>query len=171
MTFRDLKQGYPIHLLDKSSLRVTQGKVVSAGFPRLEANPVSGKTEMVVDISIEEGGKTASYVIPEGLAVTYAGNLVISTDKAALVGEVEALKASAEQILASMDRQKDIVAKSSAILAELSPAFKEKKENDKKFSDLEAAISHVNGTVAEMKNTVTEMKGMFEQIMAQKSNM
>ena len=88
---------------------------------------------------------------------------MISTDKAALVGEVEALKASAEQILASMDRQKEIVAKSSAILAELSPAFKEKKENDKKFSDLEAAISHVNDTVA-------EMKGMFERIMAQKSN-
>lgn len=148
MIFRDIKQGYPVHILNKQELTISQGKVASAGFPRLDTNPMSGKTEMVIDITVDDGsGKTGSYVIPEGLSVTYAGNLVLATEKAALAGEVEAMKSSAEQALAAVDRQREIVDKAGALLSELNPAYREKAENDKRFDALEGSVGELKGLV------------------------
>jgi hypothetical protein len=36
---------------------------------------------MVVDVTIEANSKTATYSIQENLSVTYAGDVVLSTDK------------------------------------------------------------------------------------------
>ena len=35
---------------------------------------------MVVDVTIELNSKTATYTIPENLSITYAGDIVLSTD-------------------------------------------------------------------------------------------
>lgn len=151
MIFRDIKQGYPVYILNKQDLTILQGKVASAGFPRLDTNPMSGKTEMVIDIAVDDGsGKTGSYVIPEGLSVTYAGNLVLATEKAALAGEVEAMKSSAEQALASVDRQREILDKTTALLSDLNPAFREKRENDKRFDDLESSVNELKDLVRQL---------------------
>lgn len=153
MIFRDIKQGYPVYILNKQELTISQGKVASAGFPRLDTNPMSGKTEMVIDITVDDGsGKTGSYVIPEGLSVTYAGNLVLATEKPSLAAEVEAMKSGAEQALASVDRQREILDKATALLAELNPAFREKRENDKRFDAIE-------GSVDELKDLVKALMG------------
>ncbi len=108
----------------------------SPGFPRLDTNPMSGKT--------------GSYVIPEGLSVTYAGNLVLATEKAALAGEVEAMKSGAEQALASVDRQREILDKATALLSDLNPAFREKRENDKRFDDLESSVNELKDLVRQL---------------------
>ena len=148
MIFRDIKQGYPVYILNKRELTISQGKVASAGFPRLDTNPMTGKTEMVVDVSVDDGsGKTGSYVIPEGLSVTYAGDLVLSTEKSGLSGEVEAMRSAAEQALASVDRQREIVDKAGALLSELNPAYREKAENDRRFDALEGSVGELKGLV------------------------
>lgn len=148
MIFRDIKQGYPVYILNKRELTISQGKVASAGFPRLDTNPMTGKTEMVVDVTVDDGsGKTGSYVIPEGLSVTYAGDLVLSTEKSGLSGEVEAMRSAAEQALASVDRQREIVDKAGALLSELNPAYREKAENDKRFDALEGSVGELKGLV------------------------
>lgn len=56
--------------------------------------------ETLVDVSIEINGSTRPYAIPDDLVVTYAGNLVLATDKSSLICEIEAMKNAAEQILA-----------------------------------------------------------------------
>lgn len=148
MIFRDIKQGYPVYILNKLELTISQGKVASAGFPRLDTNPMTGKTEMVVDVTVDDGsGKTGSYVIPEGLSVTYAGDLVLSTEKSGLSGEVEAMRSAAEQALASVDRQREIVDKAGALLSELNPAYREKAENDRRFDALEGSVGELKGLV------------------------
>lgn len=148
MIFRDIKQGYPVYILNKRELTISQGKVASAGFPRLDTNPMTGKTEMVVDVTVDDGsGKTGSYVIPEGLSVTYAGDLILSTEKSGLSGEVEAMKSAAEQALASVDRQREIVDKAGALLSELNPAYREKAENDRRFDALEGSVGELKGLV------------------------
>ena len=96
MLFKDIKQNYPVYILNKQDLSLTQGKAVQVPFPRMEMNQKTGKTEMVIDITIEANGKTATYVIPESLSVTYAGNLILSTDKMSLASEIEAMKNTAE---------------------------------------------------------------------------
>ena len=150
MYFKDLTQNSPVYILDKQSMTLTQGKVVSRGFPRMDISPMSGTSGMVVDISIESDGKTANYVIPESSSVTYAGNLVLSVDKPGLVSEVQAMKAGAEQHLASVDRQRQIIEKSTSRLEELDQTFKERQETDKRFSKIENSVNELKDMITQM---------------------
>ena len=85
---------------------------------------------MVVDVTIEANLKTATYSIPENLSVTYAGDVVLSTDKQRLMAEVEQMKNTAEKILESVPKQKEVVDKTTALLSELNAVYKEKKETE-----------------------------------------
>lgn len=155
MLFKDIKQNYPVYILDKQNMSVIQGVVTSVGFPRMDMNPKTGKTGMVVDVTIVANGKTATYSIPENLTVTYAENLVLSTDKQGLVNEIEAMKNTAEQVLASVDHQKEVIAKSSSLLAELNPMYKDKQETEERFTKIESSISRMEEM---MTNFINEFK-------------
>ena len=104
----------------------------------------------MVDVTIEVEGRTAVYTIPENLAVTYANNLVLSTDREGIAREVEAAKATAEQVLNSIDTQKAILKKANDLLAELNPAFKEKKATDERFNRIEGDMSELKGMVKDL---------------------
>lgn len=151
MLFKDIKQNYPVFILDKANVTFTQGKVVSVSFPHLDnSNPlVMGKT--VVDVVIEADGKSATYSIPENNTMVSAGNLVLSTDKDGIIREVEAMKSSSEQYLKSIDKQQEVLEKSTSLLAELNPEIKAKQESEKRLTNLE--------------NSMKELKGMFAEFM------
>ena len=152
MYFKELTQNSPVYIFDKQSMTLSQGKVVTRGFPRMDVNPTAGISGMVVDLAIEVNGKTANYVIPESSSVAYAGNLVLSVDKSGLATEVQAMKAGAEH-LASVEHQKQVLEKSTSLLEELDQTFKERQEADKRFSKIE--------------DSVNELKNMVSQIMKQ----
>lgn len=84
LLFKDIKQNYPVYILDTQEFSLIQGKATQVSFPRLEMNQKTGKTEMVVDVTIEANGKMATYAIPESHSVTYAGHLVLSIEKSGL---------------------------------------------------------------------------------------
>lgn len=65
LLFKDIKQNYPVYILDTQEFSLIQGKATQVSFPRLEMNQKTGKTEMVVDVTIEANGKMATYAIPE----------------------------------------------------------------------------------------------------------
>ena len=153
MYFKDLKQNYPVYILDKQTLTLTQGKAVAVGFPRMEMNPAAGKSGMVVDVSIVADGKTANYVIPENLSVTYAGNLVLSVDRQGLAGEVESMKVTAEHAIASVEQQKQILEKSTTLLAELNPTYREKQETEQRFSKIEASMGELKDMLSRLLNS------------------
>lgn len=167
MMFKDIKQNYPVYILNKQDLSVVQGKVVATTFPHVDMNaqkvtptaisPTNSLgNQMVVDVTIEAGGKTATYTIPESLSVTYAGNIVLSTDREGIAREVEALKSSAEQVLLSVEKQKEIVDKTTALLAELNPVYKEKKENEERFTKIESSVAEMKTMLS---NFIKEFKG------------
>ena len=74
---------------------------------------------MVVDVTIDAKGATKTYTIPETATITYAANLVLSTDKEGILREVEAMKSASEQALAQVDKHKDTIAKCDELLEEL----------------------------------------------------
>ena len=98
LLFKDIKQNYPVYILDTQEFSLIQGKATQVSFPRLEMNQKTGKTEMIVNVTIEANGKMATYAIPESHSVTYAGHLVLSTEKSGLTSEVEAQKANAHKV-------------------------------------------------------------------------
>lgn len=159
MLFKELKQNYPVYILDKQAVTFTQGKVISVSLPRMNVGngtmpmmPPSSPTAMLVDVTIEADGRTATYSIPENLAVTYAGSTVLSTDREGISREIEAMRATAEQVLSSVDRQKEILDKTQSLLAELNPAYKEKKETDERFNRIEGDMSEMKSMVRDLLN-------------------
>lgn len=157
MLFKEIKQNYPVYILDKQEFQIIQGKATAVSFPRVEMNQKTGRTEMVVDVTVEANGKTATYSIPENLSVTFAGNLVLSTDKQGLTGEVEAMVANADQILTSVQQAQKIKDTASAILADLNPVYKEKQETEKRFGKIE-------GSISDMKDMMQKQQKMMEEL-------
>lgn len=153
MTFKDIKQNYRIHILDKNEIKYMEGKVLSTSFPRMMM--IHNGTQSVIDITIECEGKTATYSIPEYLSVTYAGNLVLSTNKENIAKEVESMKHTAEQIIDSVDKQKEIIEKASHLLIDLNPSFKEKKDIEDRFNKIETNMT-------EMKNMLSSFIREFK---------
>lgn len=46
LLFKDIKQNYPVYILDTQEFSLIQGKATQVSFPRLEMNQKTGKTEM-----------------------------------------------------------------------------------------------------------------------------
>lgn len=154
MLFRDLKAGYPIYIFDRGEVKVSQGKVVDRGVPRLD--PRCGTTDMVVDVTIEHDGQTKTYTFKETTDVGYINNLVISIGRECILHEVEVMKTQSEQALAQVETHKSNVEKCTEILANLNPALKEKQETEARFSKLENSMSEMMNM---MKGLVKELKG------------
>lgn len=161
MAFKDVKQNYSVYILNKQDITITDGKVISVGFPHLDLStkPAMGQSQMVVDVTIEANSKTATYSIPENLSVTYAGDVVLSTDKQGLMAEVEQMKNTAEKILESVPKQKEVVDKTTILLSELNPIYKEKKETEQRFSKIEESISRMESTVNNFINSFNHAQG------------
>ena len=162
MLFRDIKQNYPVYILDKQEFCIIPGKATAVSFPRMDMNQKTGKTEMVVDVTVEANGKTATYTIPDSLSVTYAGNLILSTDKQGLANEVEAQRVNAEQILNSVPRAQKIIDTAPAILAELNPAYKEKQETEQRFGKIEKSISSMEELMKKQQEMISGFIKKFE---------
>ena len=157
LLFRDIKQNYPVYIFDNQEFSLIQGKAVEVGFPRLEMNPKTGKSEMVVDIAIEADGKKATYAIPESTSVTWAGNLVLFTDKSGLVSEVEAAVERAKLIIAAAPKAQKIIDKANSILADLNPVFKEKQETEQRFSKIESSIGRMEELMQKQQSMMSEL--------------
>jgi hypothetical protein len=162
MLFKDIKQNYPIHIFDKQDFRYIQGKATAVSFPKLEINPDTGKPEMMVSITIEAEGKTATYAIPENLSVSYANGFVFATDKGFLLAEAKAVKANAEQIIASAPKAQKIIDSSPTLFAELDPSFKEKQETEQRFGKIEGSISEMKELMKQQQEMMTNFIKKFE---------
>lgn len=162
MLFKDVKQNYPVHIFDKQNFRYVQGKATAVSFPKLEINPDTGKPEMMVSITIEAEGKTATYAIPEGLSVTYTGGLVFATDKSLLLTEAKAVKANAEQIIASVPKAQKIIDSATSVFAELDSTFKEKQETEQRFGKIEGSISEMKDIMHKQQQMLADFIKKFE---------
>lgn len=147
MQFKDVKQNYSVHILDKQNFEVVEGKITAVSFPRVEINQKTGRPETVVDVSIDAFGKNATYAIPENLSLTYAQNLVLSADKQGLMSAVEAEVAQAEQIIAAQEKAKSIIDKAPSIKALLNPIYKERQETEKRLDKIEDSVRSMKESI------------------------
>lgn len=154
MLFKDLKKSYPVFFFDRDAVRYYQGKVVSIAVPRYDAPNFGTQPQggLVVDVTIEADGATRTYTIPEASSLTYAANLVLSTDKDGIIREVEAIKSASEEALAQVDKHKDAVAKCEKLLEELNPVFAEKKAQDKRIEGIETEVKSLGALVRDFIN-------------------
>ena len=156
MLFKDLKQGYPVYILDKTDgITAMEGKVVSVSQPRFQPQQIAGgmmpsamqTAPMVVDVTIECAGETHTYIIPETSAVTYANNLVLSTEREGLLKEVEAQKRQSEDVMNSVPKHKKNIACGEGIMEEWNPVFADKKRQDERINGLEQKLDNLSSVL------------------------
>lgn len=155
--FRDLKQNQHVYLLRRNDgLHVSEGKVISVSPPHIDPTKIGSVNQMLVDVTIEENGKTKMFQIPDNLSVAYCDNneLTISSDRDCFVREVESIKS---QALDGVDRNKATIQQADKILSEYSPAFKEKRDSDERLSRMENTILAQNKSIDEIKTMITKL--------------
>ena len=161
MLFKDLKPGYPVFLLRKGDeIKALQGKTIKVSDPyfppaQIGQMPSMSTAQRVVDVTLEADGVTNTYSIPETLSVTYANNVVLSTDREGILRDVEAMKGQSEEVVRSVERHRSIIEDCEKILEEWNPAFAEKKEQDKRISVIE---SDVKGMKKMLTDFINEFK-------------
>lgn len=155
MTFKEIKAGYPIYMMNRSArpIAVSQGKVVNVSTPHLPplgtSLPQYGQT-MLVDVTVEANGINKTYTIPEGLEVTYANDLVLSTSKEGIVREAQAMLASKEEALANVDVLKADISDLQAIIEQWNPEYREKKANEARFGAIEKEMGDMKSMMKEL---------------------
>lgn len=133
--FKDLKQGFPIYILDTKNISVTQGRVtVPPTKPYFSANGAFN-ADMMVDVTVSVGGKTKTYTLNGDTEAGYdnSNSSIISTGKDLIVREIESLKSAS----------KAIVAKCSAVLSDFDPTQKDRNEMDDRLTRLENMLSQI----------------------------
>lgn len=148
MTFRELKQGYSIYVLDKDSMCVKQGKVMSVSTPHLDKKGFELGATLVVDIVLDVDGVINTYTFKEDTETGYFSSTVITVDKSNIIREVEATKAQSEEALSQVDIHKERIVKCNDILAEFNPAIKEKQAIDERFVKLEGSIDEIKNMLS-----------------------
>lgn len=141
MVFKDLKNGYPIHLLDRTALKYEQGKVIAVGLPHADVQP-GNYGKMLVDITIQTAdGKQCTYSVSDVEQIAYAGTLLLTCNKECTINEVRALNAQAEETLAKVEVAKETASKCKALLEELDTVFKDKQETQQRFHKIDERFS------------------------------
>ena len=149
MLFKDLKIGYPVYIFHKDGeKRITQGKVTAISPSRLPQTPSLQTMQMVVDVTIDDGGSSRTYAIPDNSSVTYSNGLVLSTDREGVIREVEILRNQCADELAKIDEYRKSVSECEKILAEWNPVFREKRETEERFSKLETSMSDLKSMMS-----------------------
>ena len=157
MLFKDLKIGYPVYIFHKDGeKRITQGKVTAISPSRLPQTPSLQTMQLVVDVTIDDGGSSRTYAIPDNSSVTYTNGLVLSTDREGVIREVEILRNQCADELAKIDEYRKSVSECEKILAEWNPVFREKRETEERFSKLETSMSDLKSM---MSGLIKELRG------------
>lgn len=139
MTFKELKIGYPVYLFDRNTVSASTGKVMmDPSVPRAD-NKMSWQ-HMVVDVPIQFGDSTKTFVLPDNQDTAYPDGYVLSTSRDVVLREIESMLTLNEQELAKAEQRKDIVSKCRELLCSFNPAFREKQENDIRFEKMEKRI-------------------------------
>ena len=157
MLFKDLKIGYPVYIFHKDGeKRITQGKVTAISPSRLPQTPSLQTMQMVVDVTIDDGGSSRTYAIPDNTSVTYTNGLVLSTDRDGVIREVEILRNQCADELAKIEEYRKSVSECEKILTEWNPVFREKRETEERFSKLETSMSDLKSM---MSGLIKELRG------------
>lgn len=150
MIFKDVKVGSYLHILDVNSLTYKAVKVSNVSLPRVDMR--SGKTDMVIDITTEDGN---TYTIQDSASIAYASNLILSADKGGLIAEIDNIKTKAEKTLADVDKARMTIDRIPMLMAELDDSVKDKQRTEQRFDKIESTL----GKLSEMVDKLVKSLG------------
>jgi len=147
--FQGLTQGGTISVLYRNIPKVAEGKVLSVSTHLPQYNPQQPLAMMngpVTDITVQVGSDTIPFVgLPaNGVVANFPDKgYFISTDRAAILREIESMIAASKQILESVPAHQKLVSDCEALLLELNPEKKKEAEQAKEMTELKNEIAEL----------------------------
>lgn len=160
--FQGLTQGASVSVLYKNIPRVADGRVISVNTHMPTFNPQQPMALMngpVTDITVQIGNETIPFAgLPaNGVIANFPEKgLFLSTDRSAIIREVEAMATASKQVLDSVPAHQKMVTDCEALLIELNPERKKEAKQEQELSDL-------RGQVAELKTMLSAFLGQAKK--------
>lgn len=164
MQFQGLTQGAIIPVLFKTVPKVEEARVVSVNthYPQPNpGNPMAVLNGPVTDITLAIGNDTQTFAgLPaSGSVASFPDKgIFISTDRAAVLSEVGAMRAASEQALSQVDAHRKMVADCDALLISLNPEKQKEIAQAKEMSDLKGEIAELKGMLSALLGTAKQKK-------------
>lgn len=156
LQFKDLKPNYPVFILNKNGeKKIHQGKVINVSPSATQNNMM--QMQMISDVTIECNGVTRTYSIPDSLTVTYSSDLVIATEIAGILQEVQVLKRQCEEELSKSDERKKDLKEYEKILSDWDPSLREKMETNERFEKIDERFNKMETSITDLKTTILDM--------------
>ena len=160
--FQGISQGATIPVLYKNIPRVADGRVISVNTHMPNYNPQQPLAMMngpVTDITLQIGNETVPFVgLPaNGVVANFPEKgLFISTDRSAVLREIEAMATASKQVLESVPAHQKMVTECENLLNELNP---ERKKDAQQAQEL----SSLRGEVAELRDLLRAALGQSKK--------
>ena len=152
--FSTLRKGASIYILDRTSEpEVKIGYVDNVTLPRPmypTYNPaVSLGTNMqrVVDITVRVDDDKKEFCVPADLSIHTYGDYTLSESKEAMISEVDSLMKNSQDILDSIDKEKQNVVAYQNILKTLNPVYAKEQERDTAIESLTQQVDGIHSAL------------------------
>lgn len=161
--FKDLKKGYQVHTLDTTNTpEYALGNVINVSEPRfqqIQPGQFQQLQDRVLDLTLEIGGKSLTYVVPENQNVAMANGITLSCEVEPIMNQLNAMRRNSEDVVNSVDKHRETMEKCNAILEEINPSFKQTREQDRKIKGLEDKVDKIGDSFDELKKLLIQKLG------------
>ncbi len=148
--FQGLSQGALLSILYKNEPRVVDGKVMSVNthMPAYNPNqPMAMLNGPVTDILVQVGNDTVPFAgLPAGGVVANFPDkgMFISTDRTAVLREVESMRSASKQVLEQIPVHEKMVNDCDALLVQLQPDRKREAQQAQEIESLKTQLNTMN---------------------------
>ena len=154
--FQGLSQGATVYVLYKNEPKVADGKVLSVNTHMPAYNPSQPMAMlggMVTDITVQVGNDSTPFVgLPaNGVSANFQDKgMFISTDKSAIVHEVESMRDASKQILEQVPVQQKMLSAYEALLLDLQPEKRKEAQQTIELENLKSQMSAMSDKFDEL---------------------
>lgn len=148
--FQSLSQGASLSILYKNEPRVVEGRVLSVSTHMPSYNPGQPMAMLngpVTDITVQVDGNTIPFAgLPaNGVTANFPDkSMFVSTDRTAILREIEAMRNSSKQVLEQVPVHQKMVSACDELLIQLQPEKQQEARRDKEIESLKTQLSSMN---------------------------
>ena len=162
MTFKELKQGYPLYVLNVNTMEVGTGTVTFVGQPHVTQDKqkiAKGQLQMVIDVTATFGNQSQTIELTDSLSSTMSndGTLLITPNQEDIANGVRMVKTRCEEYIRNEQHYKELIKKCDALLPQVDPLYRQSIDNEARFTGMQATIDKQAKDIAEMKDMLTKL--------------
>lgn len=162
MTFKELKQGYPLYVLNVNTMEVGTGTVTLVGQPHVTQDKqklAKGQIQMVIDVTANFGNQSQTIELADSLSSTMSndGQLLITPNQADIANGMRMIRARCEEYIRNEEHYKELIKKCDEQLPNFDPLYKQTVASEARFNEMQTTIDKQSKDIAEMKDMIAKL--------------